>query len=113
MPPMRRCVLFAVVLLAACTSAAGNRLADSAHPASPDARPSSTDVAAARQLPASEQAALVRLASLTKPIDPATADEHPATVLVSSLPAADQARFDAQVAVATAAATRLRTTADA
>jgi len=106
MAPARWHLLFAGVLLAACTSSEAARPPDT-----PDARP---PAAVADRLSPDQASALHRLAASSTPLDP-TIDVHhvdPVT-LVSTLTPADQARFDEQIAAAVAAAKKFVTTDDA
>src|SRR4051794_12540697 len=106
MAPARWQLLFAGVLLVACTSSEAARAPDTASvPAS---------AAVADRLSPEQASALHRLAAASTPLDP-TVDVHhvdPVT-LVATLAPADQARFDQQIAAAVAAAKKFVTTDDA
>jgi len=103
----RRPLLLALLALTACS-------ATSAAPERTDPTTTTTSAVAAPRLSSAQDAALVRLAALSEPIDPAVAGahDHPVT-FASVLSPTEQATFDQQLREARAAATRFRTTADA
>jgi hypothetical protein len=98
----RRVLLFAVVLLlVACSSASATRPATSAK----SLAPTPTD-----RLPAAEATALIQLADRSQPIDTSVTHDHQTVTLASTLPPADQARFDAEIQAAVDAAKAFATT---
>ncbi len=97
----RRHLLFAVVLVAACGSVSAAP-SPSPEPSARTATPAPT--ARAPRLAPSEQAAIERLAVSSPPIDPSESTAPPAVTLVTSLPADQKTRFDAQITAAAAAA---------
>jgi hypothetical protein len=102
----RRVLLFALILpLTACGSVSS---------AQPSAVPMPTTAAPRTRLDrlgADDSAALLRLASLSGPIDATTAaEQHLTTTLVSSLPPDEQTTFDSQIAATVDAAKRFTTT---
>ena len=104
----RRPLVLVIVLVAAGCSAT------SAAPEQATSTPATTSAPVPRLSPV-QDAALIHLAALSGPIDPAAAAsdiDHSAT-FARTLTPADQGTFDAQLAAAREAATHFRSTADA